>query len=381
MKICVVSDVLGTENNGTTIAAMNLIRSLRKRGHEVRILSPDAEHKGEKDYYIVPTLNFGIFNEYVKKNGVVLAKKDKNVINEALDGIDACHIMLPFSLCQATLKECLKRNIPITAGFHTQAENVTAHFGLMFSHFASWAIYNYFYRHVYKKVGAIHYPSEFIRDTFEKTINKKTNGKVISNGVNSIFVKKEVERPDYLKDKIGILFIGRLSREKKHKYLIKAVKMSKYEKDIQLVFAGVGPTEKGLRRLSSSLTNKPYINFFNHEDLVNTINSCDLYVHPSSIEIEAISCLEAITCGLVPVINDSPKSATRYFAVDDKNLFKKDSPKDLAQKIDYWIEHPKEKSERSKDYLGYTKKFAFESCMDQMEKMIIENYKKHKSIN
>ena len=29
MIICVVCDVLGKENNGTTIAAMNLIRSLR----------------------------------------------------------------------------------------------------------------------------------------------------------------------------------------------------------------------------------------------------------------------------------------------------------------------------------------------------------------
>jgi len=374
MKICVVSDVLGKENNGTTIAAMNLIRSLRKRGHEVRILCPDAEHKGEKDYYIVPTLNFGIFNEYVKKNGVVLAKKDKKIIDEALDGVDACHIMLPFSLCRATLKECLKKNIPVTAGFHTQAENVTAHFGLMFSRFVSWVIDHNFYRHLYRYAGTIHYPSEFIRNVFEKSIKKQTNGRVISNGVNSVFVKKDVEKPDFLEGKIGILFIGRLSREKKHKYLIKAVKMSKYEKDIQLVFAGVGPTEKKIKCLSSSLTNKPYINFFNHEDLVNTINACDLYVHPSSIEIEAISCLEAITCGLVPVINDSPKSATRYFALDEKNLFKKDCPKDLTRKIDYWIEHPKEKEERSRDYLGYTKKFTFEDCMNQMEKMIIDNY-------
>ena len=31
MTICVVCDVLGQENNGTTIAAMNLIRSLREK--------------------------------------------------------------------------------------------------------------------------------------------------------------------------------------------------------------------------------------------------------------------------------------------------------------------------------------------------------------
>ena len=37
MIITIVSDVLGRENNGTTIAAMNLIRSMKARGHEVRV--------------------------------------------------------------------------------------------------------------------------------------------------------------------------------------------------------------------------------------------------------------------------------------------------------------------------------------------------------
>lgn len=36
MKITIVCDVLGNENNGTTIVAMNLIRYLREHGHEVR---------------------------------------------------------------------------------------------------------------------------------------------------------------------------------------------------------------------------------------------------------------------------------------------------------------------------------------------------------
>ena len=35
MIITVVCDVLGEENNGTTIAAMNLVRSLKKKGHNV----------------------------------------------------------------------------------------------------------------------------------------------------------------------------------------------------------------------------------------------------------------------------------------------------------------------------------------------------------
>ena len=52
MKITIVCDVLGKENNGTTIAAMNLIRYLREHGHEVRVLCCDQDridkHKKDK---------------------------------------------------------------------------------------------------------------------------------------------------------------------------------------------------------------------------------------------------------------------------------------------------------------------------------------------
>ena len=48
MKIAIVCDVLGEENNGTTIAAMNLIRYLKKQGHEVRIICADKNRENEE---------------------------------------------------------------------------------------------------------------------------------------------------------------------------------------------------------------------------------------------------------------------------------------------------------------------------------------------
>ena len=70
MIVTIVCDVLGEENNGTTIAAFNLIRSLRARGHTVRVVCPDEMYAGEPDFFIMPTYNFGEFlNNYVHKNG------------------------------------------------------------------------------------------------------------------------------------------------------------------------------------------------------------------------------------------------------------------------------------------------------------------------
>lgn len=79
-----------------------------------------------------------------------------------------------------------------------------------------------------------------------------------------------------------------------------------------------------------------------------------------------------MSCGLVPVISNSKKSATRFFARDEKGLFEAGNPKSLAEKIDYWIEHPEEKEQYSSVYMEYAKQFNIEKSIDQMIKMFEE---------
>lgn len=372
MIITVVCDVLGRENNGTTIAAITLINSLRKKGHSVRIVCADPDRKNESDCFILPNINFGPLNAYVSKNGVSLAKPDKVIIESAIKDSDVVHVMMPFSLGSAAARMAHKMGKPLTAGFHCQAENFTNHISMMNFGLANKVAYYAFYHRLYKYCDCVHYPSQFICDTFENEVGK-TNHYVISNGVNSIFKRIPTEKNDEFKDKFVILFTGRYSREKSHKVLIDGVHYSKYKDNIQLIFAGAGPLEDNLREYAlKHIPNEPVMKFFTREELVKTVNMADLYVHPAEIEIEAISCLEAIACGKVPVISNSKRSATRYFALSDKNLFECNNSKDLAQKIDYWYEHPKEREQCGAQYYGYADKFAQEHCMNEMEQMLID---------
>ena len=48
MTITIVCDILGEENNGTTIACMNLIRYLRAQGHTVRVVCADQDKAGNE---------------------------------------------------------------------------------------------------------------------------------------------------------------------------------------------------------------------------------------------------------------------------------------------------------------------------------------------
>ena len=85
MKICVVSDVLDEENNGTTIAAMNLIRSLKEKGHEVKIVCPVTKYHNGDDFYFVPKLKLPkVLQNIVDKNNVVIGRPKKKIFYEAM---------------------------------------------------------------------------------------------------------------------------------------------------------------------------------------------------------------------------------------------------------------------------------------------------------
>ena len=197
--------------------------------------------------------------------------------------------------------------------------------------------------------------------------NYKAKITVISNGVSNNFKKIEVEKPENLKDKFVILMVERYSKEKRQDLIIEAIKKSKYEKNIQLILAGKGPWKEHLEMLSKGLTNKVIFNFYSQDELLKVINFSDLYVHASDAEIEAISCMEAFTCGLVPVISNSKLSATNQFALDDRNLFEAGNSESLKEKIEYWIEHTEEKKVQSQEYIEYAKQYNIENCVSKME--------------
>lgn len=167
-----------------------------------------------------------------------------------------------------------------------------------------------------------------------------------------------------------VLMIGRLSREKRQDVLIEAVRQSRHADQIQLVLAGQGPRRQALIQQAQGLAHPVAVDFYSQEDLRRLIAQADLYVHAADAEIEGMSCMEAFAEGLVPVVSDSPLSAVPQFALDERSLFRSGDSGDLAQKIDWWIEHPKEREEMSLRYADSAKKYALEHCVAQFEQMM-----------
>ena len=116
--------------------------------------------------------------------------------------------------------------------------------------------------------------------------------------------------------------------------------------------------------MATKLPIAPIFGFYTKEQLHSIHNFTDIYIHPADTEIEGISCIEAIACGVVPIVSKSVRSATPQFTICEESLFKPGDYKDLAAKLDWWIEHPEERLKYKTEYVEHSKNFQIERSID-----------------
>lgn len=364
MVVVFVLDNYLSETDGTNISAHRFREELIKMGHTVRVVAVDAEGPdmyGLKEHYVP------IATPVAKRSNMRFAKFDKEIVARALEGADVVHLFFPFKVERETFRLARKMGIPVCGAFHCQPENVTYNIGLKHFGFVAGIVYWIFRIWLYGKIGNIHCPSEFLARELKKHAYK-ARLHVISNGVAPCFkpAKQPAKRQD---DTINVLMIGRLSPEKRQDLIINAVKHSRHCGRVRLYFAGSGTSRKRYEALAAGLPNPPVFEFLPQERLPELIEKADIYIHASDVEIEGMSCIEAFSCGKVPIISNSKKSATSQFALDGRSFFKKGDYRDLRDKLDYWIEHPEERKRMEKEYAKLGESYNIGFSVQKMIRM------------
>ncbi|MGI6787608.1 MAG: glycosyltransferase [Acholeplasmataceae bacterium] len=366
MIIVYIVDSYGEFSNGTTMTAVRSKQKLEEMGHEVRIVS--ISNIEGKEYYRLEQRNIPIVSKYSAKQNTYYAKPDKTILRKAFEGADVVHFFFPWKSAVVATRVAKEMGIAVTGSYHMCPEHVA--YGMGADKWLSpltWALYKYFKHRVYKKIDRIHCPSPVMANRLREHRYKNILHP-ITNGVGEQFFV-DVQRP-YDPEIFQILTVGRLSMEKRQRILLKAVDQSKYKDKIKIVVAGQGPREKRLKKLAKKLQLNVEFGFFSQEDLIQKIKESDLYVHTAEVETEGISVLEALSGGLVPVLSNTPFSAPgQIFALDDRSLFELNNYKDLAKKIDYWIEHPDERLEMSTEYQQYMTNFNIDDAVKKLEEM------------
>lgn len=382
MKILFALECANQPTNGTTSSCIRFAHELEKRGHEVTILGCDRI-VGEKyhRYIGLPKYHMPFADKAIVKDGFILVKMIYKTLFEAIKGQDLVHVFLPFKLSNMVRLIADEEGIPVTTAFHIVPQNTTGSIHLGWSRLINGILMISFRNYLYNQVRHVHCPSQMAADLMKKYHFKNNVAHVISNGVIPFFKRMEVSKPDEYKDKFVVCMSGRLTDEKRQDLIVKAVARSKYNSKIQVLLCGHGVNYERLLRLAKrkKLANPLEIKFLKPEELRETLNYIDLYIHASQYEIEGIAALEAITCGAVPLISDSPWCATKEFALDkNRNVFNHRSTKDLASKIEWFIDHPAELRAMKDQYEEHAKKYALEPQVDALEKMFIQAVKEKK---
>ncbi|MDL0081483.1 glycosyltransferase [Helicobacter sp. XJK30-2] len=358
MIIVLVVDSFADKSNGTSMTAARFASALEKRGHSVRVVAPFVQGSG---FYPVKERYIPLVTEIAKAQHMVFGKPDVKVLEQAFLGADIVHLFLPFRLEQVAVQVAKKMGVPYMAAFHLQPEHITYNIGLqkfaLLNRFIFWLFKRRFYRHI----AHIHCPSQLIKDELERA---GYGGKkyVISNGFDPKF--KPADPSSTPLDKlIHITMVGRYSKEKRQDLIIKAIAQNPYKDKIKLHLLGVGPLESTLKKQAKILPNAVDFRFLPLEELIKVLHQSTLYIHAAEVEGEAIAALEAISCGIVPIIADSKVSATRQFALDSRSLFRAGDASDLSEKITYWIERTQERDQASKLYAKSAQNYTLESTI------------------
>lgn len=398
LKLLFVINNLYTRGNGLSASARRTITLLRERGHDVRVLSSGTVEQAQAcnftaPEFTLPARHFPLADAIISAQGYAFAKPKRKVIKQAVAWADVVHLEEPFGLQARTVHVAKRVGTPVLATYHIHPENITATIHLdgvwPLNAFllASWR------RRIYALVQVVQCPSDSVRQRLQRW-GLEDKLVTISNGVGlapskpAAGTKTEYCAPDgrqtEAKQTSGgaqpegeqiyrLVVVGRFSREKDQATILKAMRHSRYASQIQLVFAGRGPTEKSLRRAASRLVrdgvlkHAPSFNFFDAAGLDAQAEQADLYIHAAFIEVEGLSCLEVLRHGVVPVIAHSPLTATSQFALDAHSRFKARDPKALARAIDYWLSDNDRRQTEAQEYLNIGAHYDINDCVSRLE--------------
>ena len=398
LKLLFVINNLYTRGNGLSASARRTITLLRERGHDVRVLSSGSAEQAQAcnftaPEFTLPAMRFPLADAIISAQGYAFAKPKRKVIKQAVAWADVVHLEEPFGLQARTAHAAKHAGKPVLATYHIHPENITATihldglWPLNALLLASWR------RRIYALAQVVQCPSDSVHQRLQRWgLGDKLV--TISNGVGlapskpAAGTKTECCAPDgrqvETKQTPGetqpegeqiyrLLVVGRFSREKDQATILKAMRHSRYAPQIQLVFAGRGPTEKSLRRAASRLVrdgvlkHAPSFNFFDAAGLDAQAEQVDLYIHAAFIEVEGLSCLEVLRHGVVPVIAHSPLTATSQFALDAHSRFKARDPKALARSIDYWLSDNDRRQTEAQKYLNIGAHYDINDCVSRLE--------------
>ena len=124
MKILLVIDQFDQEITEQRSVRVGLPRRWRRM--ETRFGLQRRENLREANIRCREIHFLPVADSIIRSQGMVFAKPNRSVLEQAIAWADVVHFMMPFALSVSGLRIAKEMGKPVTAAFHVQPENITS---------------------------------------------------------------------------------------------------------------------------------------------------------------------------------------------------------------------------------------------------------------
>ncbi len=377
LNIAFFTDSFLPATDGVVTSILSFRRELERRGHTVSIFASGNSKtksmvKNDKNVFVLRGMRFKKYPQYSLAVFPFLASLKLRKMN-----IDVLHAQTPFIMGMYALFSSKANGLPLVGSFHTMITNksVLKEYAtrsktlLRLVSKYSWPYARFFYRRCNEVIA----PSEMMTGILER--HGIGNVSTVPNGIDLERFNRKVDGSRVREGVLGsgrgkmVLYVGRLSKEKRIDTLLKAARLLK-GKDITFVIGGTGPAASMYQKMAQNmrLDNVSFTGFISDAMLPKYYAACDAFCLPSTFDTQGIVCVEAMACNK-PVVG-ADYLALKELIKNGKNgeKFVPLDAKSCARKIDKVLNH----IDSYKGMLGTAEQYSVSRTTD----LLLDVYKR-----
>ncbi|MGC8676370.1 MAG: glycosyltransferase [Candidatus Micrarchaeia archaeon] len=322
MRIAFYSDTYLPAVDGVVTSMLSFKKELERRGHKVFIFTSGTLSSKKKYETSDVFVHTGIkFKPYPQYSAAIFPYH--SILKLSRLKIDIIHAQTPFTLGFNGLLAARLGRYPLVGSFHTlfNDRSLEIYYPRSMRGFYKKYLWKYI-KFFYRRCDTVIAPSNTIKSMLEK--RRIGNVVVVPNGIDTgVFNENASPRPamkhfGISPKKRHVLYLGRISHEKKIDTLIKAAKyIAAKRNDIEFIIGGTGPMLDKYTSVVHKLgigSSVKFLGFVKPELLPSLYAASDVLCLPSTFETQGIVCLEAMSVGKpvvaasTPVLNEFVKS-------------------------------------------------------------------------
>lgn len=380
MKILITTDLFTTATNGVVTSVKNLYGELKKKGHDVRILTLSesvCSHKADAVYYI-RSMPIGIY-----PNVRMPLSYRHSLIKELIDWKpDVIHSQCEFFTMQYAKRISKLTGAPIVHTYHTMYEQYVGYV-VHGERFGKWIV-RYLTHKRLKKVSHVIVPTS----KMEKVLNGYALDKpihVVPSGICLEQHKKRFTKETRHSKRVSLgisdeqlvlINLGRLGKEKNLEELLHIFVKARVSNDrLVLLIVGDGPAKEQLERKVDSLGIRDSVIFtgmVEPSEVQDYYQLGDVFVSASTSETQGLTYIEAAANGL-PLLCRQDACLTGVIS-QGENGFEYTCEKDFLEALDMIFENPEWKiaaEKRSKEMVSAFDKETFGNTMEKVYQSVL----------